>query len=83
MKRKYISLIVAAVILAFTACTPEEYEMGDKIYTTDDLKKGIAFDYTIDQSTNTVSFTTKDFIGSENIVSWDFSGAGNGYSAIA
>jgi hypothetical protein len=79
MKRKYISLLVAAVILAFTACTPEEYDMGSAPYTTDDLKEGIAFDYTIDQTTNTVSFTTKDFIGSENIVSWDFSGAGNGY----
>ena len=80
MKLKYFSLLVSTVILAFTACTPDEYELGSKTLTSDDLVEGIAFDYTVNQETNEVSFITNDFIGSEYTVCWDFSDAGNGYS---
>lgn len=80
MKFKHLFSIVAAVILAFAACTPEEYGLGSKTITSDDLVQGIAYDYTIDQATNTVTFVTKDFITTENTVCWDFSNAGNGYS---
>ena len=80
MKLKYFSLLVFAVILTFTACTPDEYELGSKALTSDDLVEGIAFSYTVDQETNEVSFITNDFIGSEYTVCWDFSDAGNGYS---
>lgn len=80
MRLKYFSLILAAVILAFSACSPDEYELGGKSLTSDDLLEGIAFDVTVDQETNTVSFITKDFIGSDYTVCWDFSNAGQGYS---
>lgn len=80
MKLKYFSILVTAVMLAFSACTPDEYELGNAPLTSDDLLMDIAFDYSIDQSTNTVTFNTKDFISSEYTVCWDFSKAGNGYS---
>lgn len=80
MKIKYFSFLVSAIILAFTACTPDEYELGSKSLTSDDLVEGIAFNYTVDQETNSVSFITEDFIGTDYSVSWDFSNAGNGYS---
>ncbi|PZX16816.1 hypothetical protein LX69_01630 [Breznakibacter xylanolyticus] len=81
MKFKYLSILVTAVMLAFTACSPDEYELGSSALTSDDLVKGIAYDYTVDQTTNTVTFTTKEgFVSKEYSVYWDFSKAGNGYS---
>jgi len=81
MKFKYLSILVTAVMIAFTACSPDEYELGSSALSSDELVKGIAYDYTVDQTTNKVTFTTKEsFIGKEYAVYWDFSKAGNGYS---
>ena len=44
MKLKYIySLIVAVVAFMFTACSPEEYKLGSRDVTPDELLEGIAF----------------------------------------
>ena len=45
MKLKYINLMAAA-LFALSACQPDEYSLGAKSLTPDDLAEGIAFDYT-------------------------------------
>lgn len=39
----YIYMLVAGLLLAISACTPEEYELGKKTYVADDLVEGIAY----------------------------------------
>lgn len=78
MKLKYINLMAAA-LFALSACQPDDYSLGAKSLTPDDLAEGIAFDYTIDQKTNAVSFRTLDIIGKDMTVCWDLSDAGFGY----
>ena len=44
----YIYSLVASVLLIFSACTPEEFELGDKTFTSEELVEGIAFTVTHD-----------------------------------
>lgn len=43
MKFKAIFSILASVMLLFAACIPDEYELGTKDYTSDDLAEGLAY----------------------------------------
>lgn len=44
----YICLLMASVLSIFSACSPDEYDLGDKGLTTDDLVEGIAYTITHD-----------------------------------
>jgi hypothetical protein len=37
----YIYSLIASVMLIFSACSPDEYDLGDKGVTSDDLVEGI------------------------------------------
>ena len=41
MRLKSFFSILAGAALIFSACSPEEYEMGAKTYVSDDLVEGI------------------------------------------
>ena len=43
MRLKSLFSILAGAALIFSACSPEEYEMGAKTYVSDDLVEGIAY----------------------------------------
>ena len=40
--------LLAGLVLMFSACTPDEYDMGNKTYVSDDLAEGIAYTVTIE-----------------------------------
>lgn len=44
----YIYSLIASVMLIFSACSPDEYDLGDKGVTSDDLVEGIAYTITHD-----------------------------------
>lgn len=46
--KSYIYSLIASVILMFTACSPEDFDLGAKSVTADDLAEGIAFTITHD-----------------------------------
>ncbi|MDL2247733.1 hypothetical protein LJC05_03270, partial [Bacteroides sp. OttesenSCG-928-J23] len=46
--KSYIYLLVASVVVLFSACTPDKHELGAKDLTVDDLVEGIAFTITHD-----------------------------------
>lgn len=48
MKLKYIYSFIASVMLLFTACSPEDFDLGGKNITADDLVEGIAYTITHD-----------------------------------
>lgn len=49
MKLKhYIYSLMASVLLVSAACTPDEYNLGNKTYTSEDLVEGIAYTVTLD-----------------------------------
>ena len=48
MKLKYIYSFIASVMLFFTACSPDSYELGVKDVTPDVLLQGISFTVTPD-----------------------------------
>ena len=50
MRLKSFFSILAGAALIFSACSPEEYEMGAKTYVSDDLVEGIAYTVTPDAS---------------------------------
>ncbi len=59
MRLKSFFSILAGAALIFTACSPEEYEMGAKNYVSDDLVEGIAYTVTPDANDpNTIHLTS-------------------------
>lgn len=49
MKMKsYIYSLIASALLVFSACTPDEYDLGNKTYVSEDLVEGIAYTITHD-----------------------------------
>ena len=44
----YIYSLIASVMLIFSPCSPDEYDLGDKGVTSDDLVEGIAYTITHD-----------------------------------
>ncbi len=59
MRLKSFFSILAGAALMFSACSPEEYEMGAKTYVSDDLVEGIAYTVTPDANDpNTIHLTS-------------------------
>ncbi len=59
MRLKSFFSILAGAALIFSACSPEEYEMGAKTYVSDDLVEGIAYTVTPDANDpNTIHLTS-------------------------
>lgn len=59
MRLKSFFSILAGAALIFTACSPEEYEMGAKNYVSDDLVEGIAYTVIPDANDpNTIHLTS-------------------------
>lgn len=48
MKLKYIYSFIASVMLLFSACSPDDFSLGAKDLTADDLVEGIAYTITHD-----------------------------------
>lgn len=68
--RKYLYTLLASVALLFAACSPDDYSLGSKDVSSDDLVEGIAFEITRDASNpNIVTFTS--LLGSNYTVLWD------------
>ena len=44
----YIYPLIAGLVLMLSACSPDEYNLGQKTYVSDDLAEGIAYTVTID-----------------------------------
>ena len=67
MRLKSFFSILAGAALIFSACSPEEYEMGAKTYVSDDLVEGIAYTVTPDANDpNTIHLTSHQ--GSHSLV---------------
>lgn len=41
--KSYIYSLIASVLLIFSACSPEEFDLGKKTYVSEDLVQGIAY----------------------------------------
>jgi hypothetical protein len=56
MKLRYeLYTLIAGVVVFFSACSPEEYDLGAKTYMSDDLVEGLAFKVTPDaEDPNTI-----------------------------
>lgn len=53
--KSYIYSLMASVAVIFSACSPEDFDLGEKTYVADDLVEGIAFTVTPDtQDPNTI-----------------------------
>jgi hypothetical protein len=69
MNLKHIySLITCALLMIATACSPDEFELGNANISSEDLVEGIAYTVDVDQATNTV--TMKSLLGSKYVTSW-------------
>ena len=53
--KNLIYALTATLLLLFVGCSPDDYNMGNKEYTAEDLQEGIAFSVTVDNTTNTVT----------------------------
>ncbi|NDV83789.1 hypothetical protein [Bacteroides sp. 51] len=53
--KSYIYSFIASAVILFSACTPEDHDLGAKTYVSDDLVQGIAFKVTPDaEDPNTI-----------------------------
>lgn len=66
--KSYICSFSAGALMMLSACSPENYELGAKDVTMDDLVEGIAYSVTVDQTTNTVRL--KSLMGEKYTVLW-------------
>lgn len=48
MKLKYICSLIASVLLIFSACSPDEFDLGKKTYVSEDLVQGVTYTVTPD-----------------------------------
>lgn len=44
----YIYSLIAGLVLILSACTPDEYDLGNKTYVSEDLVEGIAYTVTLE-----------------------------------
>lgn len=68
---KYIGLFIASVMLLFSACTPDEFKMGAKDLTPDDLVEGIAFEIVKDYDGVTNQVLLRSKIGGKYTPLWE------------
>lgn len=76
--KKIIYSIIAAVVLMFVACSPEDYSMGGTGVTSADLQKGIAFNVTKDASNPNLVHLVSLMKGKTAV--WSHPGVGLGHS---
>lgn len=84
MKTKNIiySLWVAVFAMMFTACTPDDYSLGSKELTSDDIVEGLAYSITHDESNPNIVYL-KSLLPSKYSVMWETpSGRYNGQSEV-
>ncbi|MGI6231569.1 MAG: hypothetical protein ACOYJF_01810 [Prevotella sp.] len=68
---KKLTYILMAVLAVFvTACSPDDYSMGDKNITSDDLVEGIAYTVTHDSSNPNIVYL-KSLLPSGYTILWD------------
>jgi len=68
--KSYIYALIASVIVLFSACSPEEYDLGAKDLTADDLVEGIAYTITHDaDNPNIVYLESK--LGTKYTALWE------------
>lgn len=70
MNLKYIYSLMVGVVLLFAACSPEEYELGTKSVTADDLVEGIAYTITHDSENPNIVYLESQ-MGSAYIPLWE------------
>lgn len=84
MKTKNIiySLWVAVFAMMFAACTPDDYSLGNKELTSDDIVEGIAYSITHDESNPNIVYL-KSLLPTKYSVMWETpSGRYNGQSEV-
>lgn len=74
----YIYSLIAAVMIMFTACSPDDYSMGAKELSSADLQEGIAFTVAAD-GTNPNLIHLKSLLNGYTVV-WNHPGVGLGHS---
>lgn len=66
----YIYSLIASVLLIFSACSPDEYDLGGKGLTVDDLVEGLAYTITHDsENPNIVYLESK--LGDNYTALWE------------
>lgn len=70
--RKYIYVLMAAaaLTLGFSACSPDEYELGSTSITSDDLVEGIAYTITPDED-NPNLLVLESLMGDQYVALWE------------
>ena len=70
--RKYIYVLMAAAALTmgFSACSPDEYELGSTSITSDDLVEGIAYSITHDADNPNIVYLTS-LLGDQYLALWE------------
>ena len=66
----YIYSLIAGVLLMFSACTPDEYEMGSKAFAPEDLVEGVAYSVTHDANNPNIVYL-KSLLGPEFTPLWE------------
>lgn len=66
----YIYSLIASVMLIFSACSPDEYDLGDKGVTSDDLVEGIAYTITHDSKNPNIVYL-KSKLGVNYTALWE------------
>lgn len=69
MKLKYICSLIAGVLLFF-ACTPDKYEMGSQVFTSEDLVEGVAYSVTHDADNPNIVYL-RSLLGPEYLPLWE------------
>lgn len=68
--KSYIYSFIASIVLVFTACSPEDFDLGAKSLTPDDLAEGIAYTITHDsENPNIVYLESK--LGDNYTALWE------------
>ena len=66
----YLYSLLASVLLLFAACTPDEYELGSKQLTPEDLVEGVAFTITHDTENPNIVYL-ESLLGSNYKPLWE------------
>ncbi|MBQ8674175.1 MAG: hypothetical protein IJ511_09055 [Bacteroides sp.] len=68
--KSYIYSFVASVMVLFSACTPDEYDLGAKEFVPGDLVEGIAYSITHDSSNPNIVYL-ENLLGTEYTPLWE------------
>jgi hypothetical protein len=70
MKLKFLYLFIASLAVYFSACTPDEFDLGAKDVTADDLVEGLAFTITHDTNNPNIVYLESK-MGSSYTALWE------------